>query len=357
MGKDSQNARNNENKGRGLFYIIIAVAVLIIMGIGTTFAYFTATTNSADSSVQAGSTTLRLKYISYEGAWMSTQLIPADTNVVEYSFEYQDDTTITKTNGDYETVRYNTLCKDDFGNSICSVYVFQVENTANSPQSVSLNVISSENGFGNLHAMAYAVDAPASDADNYNAYNKIEETLPSLEPEGEPTTGLKYPDNGSGDPVFKQTEEDNTEGSIAVKDGDGKFLTPSLYTPVYVNRLGVTKTLLKYNESDSKVVPAIDRKLITIDEKNVSAKPEERTTRIADNISIDGRSVKTFALVLYIKNIQDDQTGADALKSFKGQVTVSSGDGKVGVSGSINVSSKQDLQSGNSIGNDPVVTD
>lgn len=351
MGKDSQNARNNENKGRGLFYIIIAVAVLIIMGIGTTFAYFTATTNSADSSVQAGSTTLRLQYISYEGAWMNRDLIPADTNVVEYSFEYQDDTTINKTNDDYVTARYNTLCKDDYGNSICSVYVFQVVNTANSPQSVSLNVVSVENSFANLNAMGYLVKAPTNaESADYKHYNKLEQEIPSLEPEGEPTMGVIFPENGLGDPTFKTIETDKTEGSTDVRDGDGIFLTPGQYEPVYVNRLGVTKTLLKYNKSASEVLPAIDRALVPITEENAEAKEEDRTVKIADNITIDGRSTETFALVLYIKNINDDQTSADALKSFTGKVIVSSGDGKVGVSGSISVSSKKELQSGNSLG-------
>ena len=64
------------------------------MAVGTTFAYFTATTNSADTSVQTGSTTLKLQYIGFETAWMNRDLIPADTEVVEYSFEYQNDTTI-----------------------------------------------------------------------------------------------------------------------------------------------------------------------------------------------------------------------------------------------------------------------
>jgi len=133
MEERSQNINfSDENKGRGLFYGVIAVAVFIIMAVGTTFAYFTATTNSADTSVQTGSTTLELKYISYEGAWNNKDLIPADTAVVEYSFEYQDDTTINTEKEDYETLRHNALCKDDYGNSICSVYVFQVANSANS---------------------------------------------------------------------------------------------------------------------------------------------------------------------------------------------------------------------------------
>ena len=135
----------NENKGRGLFYAVIAVATFIIMAVGATFAYFTATTNSANSSVKTGSTTLKLKYISYESGWNNNDLIPADTEVTEYSFENQNDTTIKPDTADGEAsykLLKNGLCKDDFGNSICSVYVFQVKNDANSPQTVALDVVS-----------------------------------------------------------------------------------------------------------------------------------------------------------------------------------------------------------------------
>ena len=44
--------------GKGLFYGVIAVATFIIMAVGATFAYFTATTNSANTAVQTGSTVL-----------------------------------------------------------------------------------------------------------------------------------------------------------------------------------------------------------------------------------------------------------------------------------------------------------
>ena len=336
----SQNVTiQNEVKGRGLFYGVIAVATFIIMAVGTTFAYFTATTSSADTSVLTGSTTLKLQYIGYEGAWMNNDLIPADTEVVEYSFEYQDDTTINVENEDYETFRYNTLCKDDYGNSICSVYVFQVSNSANSPQSVSLDVLTTQNGFANLNAMAYEIASPVdTESDEYKNY------FPVVDDEALESNFLD-PLNGTGDPIFKQTEEDDTAGAEDVRDGDGNFLTPDKYTAVYVNRKGVDKTLLKYNKSDTEVEPALDRAIKVLDEAN----PEDNTARIADNITIDGKSLKTFALVLYIKNLNTDQTTEDASKSFAGQVIVSSGDGKVGVSGTISVDETKNLQSGSSL--------
>jgi hypothetical protein len=136
------------------------------MAVGATFAYFTATTESMNAAVQTGSTTLQLQYISYGSAWSKNDLIPADTVIVEYSVEGQNDTTTTTAageNGVYPKNGNNTMCKDDFGNSICSIYVFQVTNSAASPQSVSLNVVSEINGFSSLNAMAYEIAIPTDE--------------------------------------------------------------------------------------------------------------------------------------------------------------------------------------------------
>lgn len=321
---NNQNQKNNifsETKGRGLFYGVIAIATFIVMAVGATFAYFTATTQSMNSAVQTGSTTLQLKYISYGTAWSKSDLIPANTAVVEYSVEKQhDETTTTEADEDgvYSTNGNNTLCKDDFGNSICSVYVFQVTNSANSPQSVSLNVVSQVNGFASLNAMAYEIALP----EDRTNYDKVEGA------------------NGVNDPIFADGDSDETPNAVKVTDGYGTVLAASQYTPIYINRNGVTKTLLQYVESkeEDKIIkrPAIDRALVSLAEEGADLmEAEQRTAKIADDIEIEGGETKTFAIVLYIKNANIDQTETDAEKTFQGQVVVSSGDGSSGVSGSI----------------------
>ena len=221
---DQNQKNNNERQGRGLFYGVIALATFIVMAVGATFAYFTATTNSGDAAVQTGSTTLQLKYISYGSGWMYKDLIPADTNVVEYSFENQNDSTITN-----ETDLNNALCKDDFGNSICSAYVFQVYNGANSPQSVSIDVVSDENSFYNLYAMAYEISVP-TDPEAIAAYNE-----PSVL-----------------DPKFRKTADQEGDDLINVVDNsnqtlvEGTDIAHNQYTPVYLNRSTTVKTLLKH---------------------------------------------------------------------------------------------------------------
>lgn len=340
----------NENKGRGLFYGVIAIATFIVMAVGATFAYFTATTESMNAAVQTGSTTLQLKYISYGTAWSKDDLIPADTEVVEYSVEYQNDVTTTTApdeDGVYTTNGNNTMCKDDYGNSICSIYVFQITNSAASPQTVSLNVVSTINSFSSLNAMAYQISIP-DEIENEAAYNDYIST-----------------ENGNGvnDPLFR-TSADNSGGEIDVTDGQGTLLYGDQYTPVYINRKGVVKTLLKYISEEDKdsgtitKMPALDRQLVslpTVGSEGLDA--SKRTAKIADNIDINGGKTLTFALVLYIKNENYDQTDTDAEKTFQGQVVVSSGDGSTGVSGTIGAYSAADFDKNTLQGNQSTTQD
>lgn len=320
----------SEVKGRGLFYGVIAVATFIVMAVGATFAYFTATTSSTNSAVTAGSTTLQLKYISYETAWNNMDLIPADVNVVQWSFEKQDDTTLGA--GGLNSEKGNLLCKDDYGNSICSVYVFQVTNDAASPQTLTLSVVSKLNTFRNLHAIAYDLSVLPEDLTTYETLDaKCED----------PLEGSETKCNGANDPDFKSTVvENNTGGEITVTDGTGKEVIPGNFTPIYVNRKGVTKGLL--NEVDPETTYAESALITTVldDTMNDNSNVGNRTSVVAEDFVIDPNATKTFALVLFVKNIEDDQTGDDAAKTFTGQVVVGPGDGKTGVSGFIGAASK-----------------
>ena len=334
MGNDQsfnqdQNFKNNERKGRGMFYGIIALAVFIIMAVGATFAYFTATTTGGSESVQAGSTTLQLKYISYGAGWMNRDLIPVEQGIAEYSFESQNDTTMRDT-----SLMNNALCKDDFGNSICSVYVFQVYNNANSPQTVSISVVTDSNSFTNLHSMGYELSLP-TDSEALALYD---------------VDAASH--NGDLDPDFRTGSEDpesDTTNLIDVTDASGNVLNAGSninaneYTPIFINRRGVVKTLLQYNDTNSALVPSVGIPLKVSGDDNMSAK-------IADNVVINGGEVKTFAIVLYINEIHDDQTDADAAMSFTGHVVVGSGDGNTGVTGVISAYNAGDLQSNQNSG-------
>ena len=146
--------------------------------------------------------------------------------------------------------------------------------------------------------MVYEISEPtADDTTNYENY------FPQPPVEGDGEAAFKNPLNGLNDPQFASTEimgDDGMgeipEGVITVKDGDGAFINTDSFNAVYVNRLGVKKTLLKYNDLGS-VKPSVDRLIKSPDNL------DDRTTRLADNIEIPGNDgLKTFAIVLYIKN-------------------------------------------------------
>ena len=142
--------------------------------------------------------------------------------------------------------------------------------------------------------------------------------------------------DGDGKPLYYDDDEINTDPS-------------KKYEPVFINREGVVKTLLKYQEREDVIVPAIDRPLVSTHLADGTPDPkvsefvddaeriEYLTTTVASNVSIAGQQTKTFALVIYILDNNTDQTKTDAAKTFTGRVVVSSGDGKTGVSGTISV--------------------
>jgi len=168
----------------------------------------------------------------------------------------------------------------------------------------------------------------------------LDEEIPENEPENEYEVTTDYESTDNGNKVNDPTFGDGKNGTIAVTTGDGQPLETGDYTPVYINRKGVVKTLLKYIETKeggtTAKVPAINRPLVSLAEEGSELLPiDKRTSRIADDVEIEGGTTKTFALILYIRENKDDQTDTDAKKTFSGQVTVSSGDGKTGVSGSI----------------------
>ena len=328
-----------KDNNRQIFYGIIAISTFIIMAVGATFAYFTANASSAGSSLSTRSAALQLEYISYESAWQKLDLIPANTNIVEYSVEYQNDTTAKKTcyNEGNEVVdcedgsvdaskttysKNNTVCVDDDGNSICSIYEFQIKNSTNSKQELSIDISSVTNEFTGLNAMGYELSAGSNE--EYNS---------------------KENNNSTNDPVFKTNS--STEG-IGVLNGKGEEVYTE--TPIYVNRKGAVRKMLQYtdpNPTDEGVTirkPAIDRLLANSELEN----EEDRVVRLADKIEISANETKTFIIVLYIKNENYDQTDVDANKNFSGSVIVSTGDGAASISGKISAAGTTEggLQSG-----------
>ena len=135
----------NNRRGSEIFLGVIGVATLVVAIIGATFAFFSASTNSAANAVSVGSTTISLNYEDIVGTNLKTALIPATDRIAAYAALDQDGTN-----------NSNPQCVDDNGNDVCGVYQFTVTNpstTTTQDISYSLDVVL--NTFTNLHYKIY----------------------------------------------------------------------------------------------------------------------------------------------------------------------------------------------------------
>lgn len=320
---DNEIKNENLNNSRKLLYLVIIISIFILVAIGGTYAFFNRISQSGEDDVSAHSASISLGLISYGNAWSNNDIIPTTRVVSEYAFELQNDMTLgnNNLNGEGEEGKKdknnNTLCKDDNGNSVCSVYEFQVKNTDSAPQVIDISIEPETNTFDNLNAMAYEVSI--GDEEVYN-------DVSSKDTQG---------NNGYGDPIFKSSETDTTEGAISVKDENNSEVYTE--TPIFINRNGVRKTLLKYEQSpedeEENLVNSLNIKL-----SNNNELEEEQTIKevtLANNITLNANETKSFIIVLYILENDENQTPTDANRNFTGKVIVKSASGTV-ITGVIN---------------------
>ena len=313
---DNEIKNKNLNYSRKILYLVIMISIFILVAIGGTYAFFSRVARSGDDDVTTKSATISLGLISYGSAWSNNDIIPTTRVVSEYAVELQNDMTLGNNilNGEGQEGKKdknnNTLCKDDNGNSVCSIYEFQVKNTENTDQIIDISIESEANGFDNLNAMTYEI----SIADN-DAYNNVS----SKEIPG---------NNGYGDPIFKSSKTDTTEGAISVKDENNNEVYTE--TPIFVNRNGVRKTLLKYEETPEDEEENLVNSLnIKISNNNEEEEEISKEIALANNISLSANETKSFIIVLYILENEDNQTPTDANRNFVGKVIVKSSNGSI----------------------------
>lgn len=130
---------NNNNNGKGIFYGVIGVATLVVAIIGATFAYFAASTNSADNAVSAASSAVSDLRLTDVDDGIKSNLIPIDA-VNKYKAKFPAVVGLTADS-----------CKDDNHNHICSTYQFTVTNPNAQSQQVYFYLEPKNNTFTNLH--------------------------------------------------------------------------------------------------------------------------------------------------------------------------------------------------------------
>lgn len=207
------NENNNTNNTTNVFNLIIGIATLLIAILGATFAYFSATAQSAENDVTVKSAYVS---ISYDGGTeiKASNLIPATLNVAmkkyqkeKYALDENNVSIIVPFNPetdefveDYDTYvnDVNRKCVDAKGKEVCYVYQFTIESDgeAGLTTDVVASVKINNNQFDNLSYVLYEVDLKEKDGvvvtDKYG-FGIVDVTL---DPDGKVLTdGYKYVKN------------------------------------------------------------------------------------------------------------------------------------------------------------------
>ena len=120
-------------KQKKLFFALIALASIILMFAGVTFAYFSTIVSSNENAVQFKSAKLELR-LTEDTSLIKSNLIPSEEQYVDLASQRVDNDGnfiapyLDIDSGNYITA--NTACIDDNLYEICSMYTFTVYNTS-----------------------------------------------------------------------------------------------------------------------------------------------------------------------------------------------------------------------------------
>ena len=146
---------DNKKKSIALFGLI-AVAALILIVVGSTFAYFTTSLSSDENAISLHAAEFSID-LDDDTSLIKSQLIPSIEEYVDYATTERVDQ-----NGEFlkpyedqqtgEIVKAGTACIDDNINEICSIYTFTIINSMTDydlPLYITLHP--SVNTFANLY--------------------------------------------------------------------------------------------------------------------------------------------------------------------------------------------------------------
>ena len=258
-------------KGNGIFLGVIGVATLIVAIIGATFAYFSASTSSANNAISVNSTQLSLGY-SDDTSKLKTNLIPATDEIAKFG---ATDTTHINTKG---------ACIDDNGNEVCGVYDFFVGNpSGTTAQKIYANITVVTNTFTNLY------------------FTILDETGTAVIP----ATSFKF-DSDDTNKTAGDTKT-NADGTVTYTEKEGKAV---------LELKALEQTLLA---SPSEVAA---------DNKNDASKYTLKESGTDKNF-------RKYKVIIWIRESGKDQTKVDAGQAFSAGINITTGGGGTGVTGVI----------------------
>lgn len=270
-------------KKKTLFGIIIAIALIILIGVGSTFAYFSASI-TADNSVTASAAEFKID-LEEDASLIKTNIIPSIEEYVDIASRRVN------ANGEFlkpykesedseKLITEGTVCIDDNLNEICSVYTFTVKNpnTGNIlPLYITLEP--AVNTFENLYYKVLEYNQETKQFDEVisatqiidNRYKTYEYTNPKTQ-----VKSIKYEKEANGEWIKRENFDELKKEPIVLT--------------------GINKTLGK----------AID---------------EETPSKV------------TYHIVTWIMETHEDQTLEDSGRSFAARLTVATGPEGTGITG------------------------
>ena len=142
----------DNKKKKELFLLIVAIAVIILIGVGSTFAYFSANVASEEGAVDVGAAVFEIA-LKDDASLSKANIIPSKEKYVNLAIDRLDE------NGQFsrpykennKTIIDKTVCIDDNLNEICSLYTFTVQNPMTDMElPLYVSLIPSVNTFTNL---------------------------------------------------------------------------------------------------------------------------------------------------------------------------------------------------------------
>lgn len=266
----------DNKKKKQIFLLIVAIAVIILIGVGSTFAYFSANVASEEGAVDVGAAVFEIA-LKDDTSLTKANIIPSKEKYVNLAIDRLDENGqfIRPYKEDNKTITDKTVCIDDNLNEICSLYTFTVQNPMTDMElPLYVTLVPSVNTFTNLKF-------------------KIIEILHNEE------TGY-YVNEVVG----------------------GKWLVDTRY---FVD--DVTGAYIKDEEGNKVPKPNFDeltsQPLEVKDMLKMLPKAKDQNTP----------SESTFTLVLWVDEIDQNQTKQDGGQMFAGGIVVSVGGGGNGITG------------------------
>ena len=266
----------DNKKKKTLFLLIVAIAFIILIAVGSTFAYFSANVASEEGAVDVGAAVFSIA-LKDDSSLTKSNIIPSKEKYVNLAIDRLDE------NGEFirpykegnQTITDKTVCIDDNLNEICSLYTFTVENPMTEMElPLYVSIIPSVNTFTNLKFKI--IEILHNEETGYYVNEVVGGTwLVDSRYFVDDATGAYIKDE-NGDRVPKPNFDELTSKPLEIKD--------------------MLKMLPK-----------------AIDDKT----PSETT----------------FTLVLWVDEIDQNQTTQDSGQMFAGGIMVSVGGGGTGITG------------------------